>query len=157
MLWPSFAARLGSEDKMVVGRAAFFAVSTVAAAFVAVAAGPSHSGADFVSPGCRAAVHARACGVAVQYLAALDLDRADDACGLLDPGTLEAAGGLGACKRALLLARGTRIHYRVSAVAQSPLGTTVRFSTRADGRQWLRQRMLVSHAGRIIAIVFERW
>jgi hypothetical protein len=143
---------------MLVGRSAFGAVLAGAVAFVGVAAGgSSKSGADFVSPGCRTAVHARACGVAVQYLAALDLDRVDDACGLLDPGTLQAAGGLGACKRALLLSRGIRIRYRVSAVAQSPLGTTVRFSTRADGRQWLRQQMLVSDAGRIVAIVFEQW
>ena len=143
---------------MLVGPSVFCAVLAGAAAFVGVAAGQtSHSGADFVSPGCRTAVHARACGVAVRYLAALDLDRADDACGLLDPGTLQAAGGSGACKKALLQARGIRIRYRVSAVSQSPLGTTVRFSTRVDGKQWLRQQMLVSHAGRIVALVFEQW
>jgi hypothetical protein len=122
---------------------------------VEASSSPSH--ADFVTPRCRTPLFARACSVAVRYLTALDLDRADEACRLLAPETLQAAGGLGACKKTLLQARGIRIHYRVAAVAQTPLGTTVRFSTKADGRQWLRQQMLVSPAGRIVAVVFEPW
>jgi hypothetical protein len=141
---------------MLVGRSGLCAIWAGAALFTGVAAASSPgSRADFVPGSCRTAVYARSCGVALQYLAALDLDRTDDACRLLNPETLEAAGGLVACKRLLLQARGIRIHYRISAVAQSPLGTTLRFSTRADGRQWLRQQMLVSPGGRIVALVFE--
>jgi hypothetical protein len=128
-----------------------------AALFTGVAAASPGSHADFVTANCRTPVYAHQCAVALQYFAALDLDRADDACRLLDLGTLEAAGGLAACKKTLLRARGIRIHYRISAVAPTPLGTTVRFSTRADGREWLRQQMLVSPAGRIVAVVFEPW
>ena len=144
---------------MLARYSAACAVLAVAGAFAAVAAAaPStRSGADFVTPKCKAAVYAPACGVAVRYLAALDHDRAAEACGLLAPETLQAAGGSSACKRILLQARGIRIHYRISAVAQSLLGTTVRFSTRAEGRGWLRQQMLVSPAGRIVAIVPEPW
>jgi hypothetical protein len=143
---------------MLVGRSSLCAISAGAALFTggATASSPG-SHADFVAASCRTAVYARSCGVALQYFAALDLDRTDDACRLLDRGTLEAAGGLVACKRLLFEARGIRIHYRISAVARSPLGTTLRFSTKADGRQWLRQQMLVSLAGRIVATVFEPW
>ncbi len=134
------------------------AVSAGAALLAGIALGSlPRSRADFVTPSCRAAAYAGACGVALRYLAALDLDRADEACRLLDAETLEAAGGMAACRKALLRARGIRIHYRISTVARSPLGTTVRFSTRADGREWLRQQMLVSPAGRIVAVVFETW
>lgn len=141
---------------MLAALPAFCAVLGCAVVFTGVAvASPSHSRPDFVTPSCRTAAYA--CGAAVRYLSALDLDRAGDACRLLDAGTLQAAGGLGACKKTLLQARGVHIRYRISAVAPSPLGMTVRFSTRAEGRQWLRQQMLVSPAGRIVAVVFERW
>jgi hypothetical protein len=142
---------------MLVKRSTICAILAGAALFTGVAAASPGSHADFVPASCRTALYARSCGVALQYFAALDLDRTDAACRLLDPGTLEAAGGLVACKRLLLQARGIRIHYRTSTVAESPLGTTIRFSTRADGRQWLRQQMLVSPARRIVAIVFEPW
>jgi hypothetical protein len=157
MLCPlsAFMTRIGGK---VSARSTLCAISAGAALFTGVAAASSPSShADFVTANCRTAVHARSCGVALQYLAALDLDRAEDACRILDPGTLEAAGGLAACKRLLLQARGIRIHYRISVVAHSPLGTTLRFSTRADGREWLRQQMLVSPSGRIVAIMFEPW
>jgi hypothetical protein len=136
----------------------FYAVLAGAAVFAGAAPASLHrSQADFLTPNCRTAVYARACGVALRYLVALDLDRAEEACRLLDRGTLEAAGGMAACTRTLLRARGIRIHYRILAVARSPLGTTLRFSTRADSRQWLRQQMLVSPEGRIVAVVFETW
>lgn len=139
----------------LVGVAALSAGATV---WLRVATGATpRSAPSYVSPSCRLTANAKACAIALRYLAALDLDRAGDACRLLAPGTLQAAGGLNACKKTLLRARGIRIHYRISAVAQSPLGTTVRFSTRANGRQWLRQQMLVSPAGRIVAVVFEPW
>jgi len=143
----------------MLGRFSMSCAVLSGAAVLAGAAGGSlpRSRADFVTPTCRTAVYTGACGVALRYLAALDLDRAEEACRLLDQGTLEAAGGMGACMRMLLRARGIRIHYRILAVARSPLGTTVRFSTRADGRQWLRQQMLVSPAERIVAVVFEMW
>ena len=110
---------------------------------------------DVVSPACRSRTNARACSVALRYLAALDLDRAGEACVLLDRATLEAAGGMAGCTRTLLGAKGIRIRYSVLAVLRSPLGWTVSFSTAASGGRPLRQQMLVSRAGRIVAVVPE--
>jgi hypothetical protein len=113
------------------------------------------SKADFVSASCRAPANAPACAVALRYLAALDLDRARDACALLDRPTLEAAGGMTGCTKMLSQARGVRIHYSIAAVLPSPLGRTIRFSTRAGDDAPLRQQMLVSPAARIVAVVPE--
>jgi hypothetical protein len=108
---------------------------------------------DFVTGDCGTTPNARACGVALRYLAALDLDRAGCACALLERSTLEAAGGIAGCVKTLSQARGIRIHYWITAVMESPLGRTVSFSTRAHARRRIRQQMLGSPAGRIIAIV----
>jgi hypothetical protein len=110
---------------------------------------------DFVSVSCRSQVNARACSIALRYLAALDLDRAEEACALLDHSTLEAAGGIAGCTNTLLGAKGIRIHYSISAAGQSVLGTTIRFSTWADGDAPIRQQMLISPEGRIVAVAPE--
>jgi hypothetical protein len=93
--------------------------------------------------------------VALRYLAALDLDRAAEACAMLDRGTLDAAGGIAGCTATLGAARGIRIRYSLLAVLTSPLGRTIRFWTAARGRAPIYQQMLVSPAGRIIAIAPE--
>jgi serine/threonine protein kinase len=93
--------------------------------------------------------------VLARALAALDLDHAEDACALLDGPTLEAAGGLEGCVDTVSAAYGIRIHYAIAAAAQSLLGTTIRFSTWADGDAPIRQQMAVSPAGRIVMSVPE--
>jgi hypothetical protein len=113
------------------------------------------SRADYVSPGCRAPANAPACAVALRYLAALDLDRAREACGLLEHSTLEAAGGMRGCVKILASARGIRIRYGIRSVLPSPLGRTIRFWTRGRSDTPVRQQMLVSPVGRIVAIVPE--
>jgi hypothetical protein len=112
---------------------------------------------QYVAPSCQAPANRRACSVALRYLAALDLDRAEVACGLLDGPTLAAAGGMAGCTRTLLQARGIRIRYSILAALASPLGTTIRFTTAGGSDPPLHQQMLVSRAGRIIAVVPELW
>jgi hypothetical protein len=116
---------------------------------------PRTSRPDFVSADCRGPAHAPACTVALRYLAALDLDRSEDACALLDGPTLEAAGGMTRCMETLLQSRGVRIHYSVLSGLRNPLGWTIRFMTNAGEDAPIRQQMLVSPAGRIVAIVPE--
>ena len=141
---------------MIAGAAGICAVSAGFVLLTGVAQGSPHrSTPEFVTPRCKTAPYARACAVALRYLAALDLDRAAEACGLLDRSTLEAAGGMAACKKMLLQVRGIRLRYRLRGVARSPLGTTIRFSTRATGRLPVRQQMLISPAGRILAVIPE--
>jgi hypothetical protein len=110
---------------------------------------------DYVSPSCRLRANAMACAVALRYLAALDLDEAREACVTLDRGTLDAAGGIAGCMETLGAARGIRIGYSLLAVLMSPLGRTIRFWTAARGRARIYQQMLVSPAGRIVAIAPE--
>jgi hypothetical protein len=112
---------------------------------------------DSVATSCRLHVNARACSIALRYLAALDLDQADEACALLDRSTLEAAGGMSGCTQTLGAAKGIRIHYTISGAAPSLLGTTIRFSTWANGDAPVRQQMLVSPDDRIVMIVPEIW
>jgi len=144
---------------MIFGAAGICGLS----AGVALLTGDGHnplprSTPECVTPSCNAAAHARSCTVPLRYLAAHDLDHAGEACVLLAPEALSGAGGMTACKRTLLRARGIRIRYRISSVAPSPFGTTIRFSTRAGGDRWpFRQQMLVSPAGRIVAVVPEPW
>jgi hypothetical protein len=109
----------------------------------------------YVTPACRAPGNAPACAVALRYLAALDLDRAREACGLLEPSTLEAAGGMRGCVKILSSAHGIRIRYGIHGVGPSPLGRTIRFWTKGRSDTPVRQQMLVSPAGRIVAIVPE--
>jgi hypothetical protein len=134
-------------------------VSALAAAATVWAGGAfdarPNSRPDFVSQRCREAANANACAIALRYLAALDLDRAEQACALLERSTLEAAGGVLGCTRTLSQARGTRIRYSVSDILHSPLGRVIRFSTRANSNAPVPQQMLVTPAGRILAIVPE--
>ena len=118
---------------------------------VAPAAGPV-SKPDHVVPQCHARANSWACRVALRYLAALDLDRTREACSLLEPETLEAAGGMAACRRTLAGARGIRIRYSILAVHGSPFGRTVVFSTRTASRTPIRQEMIVTPRRRIMAI-----
>lgn len=136
---------------------AFFAGFQGATATAAANASksPPTSRPEFVTPACRAAANAGACSVALRYLAALDLDRPREACRLLDPPTLAAAGGMRGCTKTLSRGRGIRIRYAITAALPSPLGRTIRFWTRAGHRSAVRQQMLISPAGRIIAIVPE--
>jgi hypothetical protein len=108
---------------------------------------------DYVAPGCASPANSKACRVAVRYLAALDLDRFAVACSLLEPETLKAAGGMAGCKKTLAAARGIRIHYSVLQVHHSPLGRTVYFSTRVEGRSAIHQAMIVTPRGRILAVI----
>ena len=117
----------------------------------ATAAGPI-SKPDRVSAQCQQAENAWACRVALRYLAALDLDQTRTACSLLEPETLEAAGGMVGCRKTLARARGIRIRYSILEVRPSPLGRSVYFSTRAEGRTDLRQAMIVTPRRRILAI-----
>src|SRR5439155_25185562 len=110
---------------------------------------------DSVSSACRSDANARACSVALAYLAALDLDRADAACALLMRSTLDAGGGMAGCTKTLLAAKGVRIHYSIAAAEPSLLGTTIRFSTWTQGGSRIRQQMAISPKGRIIAVVPE--
>jgi hypothetical protein len=112
---------------------------------------------DSVATSCRLHVNAGACSIALRYLAALDLDQNDEACALLDRSTLEAAGGISGCTKTLGAAKGIRIHYAISGAAPSSLGTTIRFSTWANGDAPVRQQMLVSQDHQIIMIVPEIW
>jgi hypothetical protein len=140
-------------------RAVLGLVTVAAAAATIWAGGPfdgrPRSRPDFVAAACSSDENARACSTALRYLAALDLDRADEACTLLAPSTLGAAGGMPGCAETLRGARGIRIHYSISAARPSLLGTTVRFSTWADGDAPIRQQMLVSPAGRIVIVAPE--
>jgi hypothetical protein len=112
---------------------------------------------DSIATSCRLHVNARACSIALRYLAALDLDQAHEACALLDRSTLEAAGGMSGCTQTLGSAKGIRIHYAISGATPSLLGTTIRFSTWANGDAPVRQQMLVSPDDRIVIIVPELW
>lgn len=139
--------------------AALAAVAALAAATTLWAAGSFSPGkssrAAFVSPRCNEAGNKKACAVALRYLAALDLDRAEQACELLEQPTLKAAGGLAECAKTLLLARGIRIRYSIDDVRQTPLGKTIRFSTQGTSTAPFNQEMLVSPRGRIVAVVPE--
>jgi hypothetical protein len=110
-----------------------------------------------VAPSCLAPRDEWACTVALRYLAALDLDRTHEACALLAPGTLEAAGGMTACRRLLSRARGIRIVYAIDDVHRTPLGRSVYFSTRGRSEAPVRQVMLVSPARRILAVIPDLW
>jgi hypothetical protein len=137
----------------------------VAISLIGIAAGTSCGGRtsdraqipvsrpDFMTSDCRTRGNTRACRVALRYLAALDLDQAGRACALLEHSTLEGAGGIDGCVRTLSQARGIRIRYSITTVMESPLGRAVSFSTRASARSPIRQQMLVSSSGRIIAIL----
>jgi hypothetical protein len=72
-----------------------------------------------------------ACGAAIRYLRALDLDRFEVACGLLAPGTLQRAGGIKRCIARFGSARGTRIRYGIHGAVEWVLGTSIYFRTRA--------------------------
>ncbi len=136
--------------------AAVFALTAVASVWAAGAFKPRPgSRPDFVSLHCRAAANAKPCAIALGYLAALDLDRAREACAMLERSTLENAGGMAGCKTTLLQARGIRIRYSVDDVVRSPLGMMIRFSTRTSSNAPVRQQMLVTPAARILAIVPE--
>jgi hypothetical protein len=133
------------------------AITTALATAVAIGAGHAFaadpiSKPDHVAPGCRARANSSACTIALRYLAALDLDRAREACSLLEPETLEAAGGMARCVKTLSAARGIRIRYSILDVHYSPFGRTVVFSTRAGSRAPIRQAMIVTRRGRILAI-----
>src|SRR5262249_14599881 len=101
--------------------------------------------------------NARPCAVALRYLAAVDLDRAAKACSLLDGPTLAAAGGMLACERLLLQARGVRIRYSITDASPSSLGTTIRFVTHSRGGVPLRQRLLASPSGVSLPVFPEWW
>jgi hypothetical protein len=116
-------------------------------------AGERLSRPDYVVPACRAYVNAKACGVALRYLAALDLDRFDEVCRLLEPETLEAAGGLAGCKATLAPASGLRIRYSLTKVVASPFGRTVSFLTRMGRGGPIRQEMIVTPHRLILAVV----
>ena len=116
---------------------------------------PPTSRPDLVTRSCHLPANDRACSVALRYLAALDLDRTHAACILLERSTLTAAGGLKGCTKTLMASRGIRIHYAVSAIRPSPLGRTIRFSTWGEGRAPVRQAMVVSPAGWIVAVAPE--
>jgi hypothetical protein len=140
-------------------RVALGVVAALAAAATVWAGGLSGVGPssrpDFVAASCRTPANARACAVALRYLAALDLDRAPQACALLEQSTLANAGGMNRCEKTLLQARGIRIHYSIAAILRSPFGKTIRFTTRAKGDAPLRQQMLVSPDGWVIAVIPE--
>lgn len=130
-------------------------IALAAAAIVGsgvAAGGDPTSKPDHVDRRCQERANSWACRVALRYLAALDLDRTREACSLLEPETLEAAGGMAGCRKTLSGARGIRIRYSILDVHTSPLGRTVYFSTRADGRTDLRQAMIVTPRRRILAI-----
>jgi hypothetical protein len=112
---------------------------------------------DFVTPTCRMPANARACRVALRYLAALDLDRTREACRLLAPETLENAGGLAGCETTLRQARGIRIRYSIHGVHRSPVGTTVQFSTQGRSNAPVPQVMFVSPAGKIVLVAPAPW
>jgi hypothetical protein len=118
----------------------------------AVAAAKPISKPDYVNPRCAAHANSSACRVALRYLAALDLDRTRDACSLLEPETLDAAGGMAGCVKTLSAAHGIRIRYSILDVWPSPFGRTVFFSTSAESRTAIRQAMIVTRRGRIFAI-----
>jgi hypothetical protein len=134
--------------------------TTAAVALVALAAaGPTRhapvkptSRADHVSASCRPRTNSWACRVALRYLAALDLDRSREACSLLEPETLEAAGGLAGCQKTLATGHGIRIRYSILSVGPSPFGRTVFFSTTAASRTPIRQAMIVTPRRLIFAI-----
>lgn len=136
-------------------------VVTVAAAIVTAWAGSAvqeqkTSKPDFVSSACTSGPNVEACAVALRYLAALDLDRAEVACGLLAPSTLEQAGGIDGCTETLLAARGTRIRYAIVGARRSTFGrSVVRFTTQARPGSPLPQLMIVDATGHIVAVVPE--
>jgi hypothetical protein len=115
--------------------------------------GTPQSRPDFVTPDCATQRHAAACDVALRYLAALDLDRSGEACALLAPGTLDAAGGIGGCRNTLAAAEGIRIRYSLSEAVRASIGTTIRFTTQGESESPIEQAMLVSPEGRIIAVM----
>jgi hypothetical protein len=102
---------------------------------------------------CRGGAKADACSVALRYLAALDRDRGREACGLLAPTTLAAAGGLSGCMRTLVTARGVRIRYALLSARRSPLGTVVLFTTRGASAAPIPQVMIVTPRGRILLVM----
>jgi hypothetical protein len=139
----------------VLGPTTTFVTALVALA----AAGPTRhappnatSRPDHVSAHCRSQTNSWACGVALRYLAALDLDRSREACSLLEPETLEAAGSMAGCRQTLATARGIRIRYSILSVGPSPFGRTIFFSTTAASRPPIRQAMIVTPRRRIFAI-----
>jgi hypothetical protein len=133
------------------------AAAAVTAAAATVWAGGSLDGAssrpDFVTDACLSERHAAACDVALRYLASLDLDQGREACAMLAPSTLANAGGLAGCAETVAAARGIRIRYSLVSVAQTALGTTVHFTTRGESEASIPQTMLVSDAGRIVAVI----
>jgi hypothetical protein len=128
-------------------------IAAVAAAGpVAVARPKPISRPDNVSARCHARTNSQACRVALRYLAALDLDRTREASSLLEPETLQAAGGMASCRRTLATAHGIRIRYSILNVRPSPFGRTVFFTTTANSRAPIRQAMIVTRRRRIFAI-----
>jgi hypothetical protein len=129
-------------------------IALLAAGIASGAAGASSpiSRPDHVTARCSRAENAWACRVALRYLAALDLDRTRTACSLLEPDTLAASGGMAGCRKTLSSARGIRIRYSILDVHASPLGRSVYFTTRAEGRTDLRQAMIVTPRRLILAI-----
>jgi hypothetical protein len=132
-------------------RSAAALLAAAIAAGAAVASAPN-SRPDHVTARCGRAKNAWACRVALRYLAALDLDRTRSACSLLEPDTLAAAGGMAGCRKTLSSAHGIRIRYSILDVHASPLGRSVYFTTRAEGRTDLRQAMIVTPRRLILAV-----
>jgi hypothetical protein len=129
------------------------AAAIVAGAFLATApAGPASPTGDLPKT-CRGAATTHACSVALRYLAALDRDRGPEACGLLAPTTLAAAGGLSGCMHTLATARGIRIRYALLSAGRSPLGTVVLFTTRGASAAPIPQVMIVTPGGRILLVM----
>ena len=142
--------------RLTIALVGMAALSAGAIVWLGAPAGATpRSAPDYVSPRCVLRANTTACAVALRYLGALDLDQVDKACAMLDRGTLDAAGGIAGCTATLSTARGIRIRYSLLAVLMSPLGRTIRFWTAARGRAPINQQMLVSPAGRIVAIVPE--
>jgi hypothetical protein len=129
------------------------AAAIVAGAFLVTApAGPASPTGELPKT-CRGVATARACAVALRYLAALDRDRGREACRLLAQSTLAAAGGLSGCLRTLATARGIRIHYALLTAGRSPLGTVVFFTTRGASAAPIPQVMIVTPGGRILLVM----
>jgi hypothetical protein len=134
-------------------RSILIGLAAAAVASAAATGGTPISKPDHVSATCRKPANAWGCRVALRYLAALDLDRTQEACSLLEPQTLAAAGGMAGCRNTLAKARGIRISYSLTSVRVSPFGRSIYFSTRVEGRSELMQAMIVTPRRRILMIV----
>lgn len=129
------------------------AVAAVATVVGWTSGGERVSKPEFVTRACQITRHDGACRVALRYLAALDLDRRTEACRLLAPSTLRAAGGMRGCVRMLATASGIRIRYSLLGARATPLGTTIRFTTQGRSDAPVLQDMIVSSAGRIVLVL----